>query len=82
MSSTAASSPWPLVGLALGSTLAVVGAAQLSAVWLAGKGHPSRERWIAGLLGAGLVGAGAITTALSSYKLAEARALPEPQATK
>lgn len=61
----------PLVGLAAGTTMMVVGSSQVSAAWMA-RDIPARDRWTMGLLASAFVGLGVALQVLASRELAEA----------
>lgn len=59
----------PLVGMAAGSMLMIVGSSSLTATWLS-RELPSSERWKHGLVAVGLVGLGTALNALASAQFA------------
>lgn len=58
----------PLLGLAGGTTLMVLGSSQLSAVWMA-KDWPKAECRTIGAIAGGMILLGTVLQALSSYEL-------------
>lgn len=61
----------PLLGLAAGSTMAVIGASQLAAVFLARDEIKKEDKKLVGGVAAGFVVLGTVLQAASSYELAQ-----------
>lgn len=60
----------PVIGLAAGTTMMMVGSSQVSAAWLARDLSP-RDRWTMGLVAASFVGLGTVLQILASRELAQ-----------
>lgn len=65
-----ASRALPIVAVAAGTTMMVVGSSQVSAAWLA-RDIPERDRWTMGVIAAGFVGIGTVLQILASQELAK-----------